>query len=296
MHSVPIGIVPKPHSTKLHLIVDHSAGDFSPNSMILKHEGHVHLDTLKHLGRTLIHAWRKHGRDVKLVLFKSDVSQAYRQLPMHVLWQIRQVITIENQHHVDCCNNFGNRRAGRIWCTFFGLVLWIATFVKLLTNIFGYVDDSFSWEFADRENWYGPYQKHLPVKQTALPTLFDELGVPHEEGKQLHGCILTIIGFNVDPNTMTITMPITSQLELISAIRNFAVVGSRSSLHDFESLGGWCNWSFNAYPLLRPGLSTLYANKHRKTQPFQLIWISKALCRELFGWLNILNTCQAFSS
>ncbi|PBK94094.1 DNA/RNA polymerase [Armillaria gallica] len=274
----------KPHSTKLRLIVNHSAGDFSPNSMIPKHEGHAHLDTLKHLGRALIHARRKHGRDVKLVLFKSDVSQAYRRLPMHVLWKIRQVVTIENQHHVDRCNNFGNRGAGRIWCTFFGLVLWIATFVKLLTDIFGYVNDSFSWEFADRETWYGPYQKYLPAKQTTLLTLFDELGVPHEEGKQLHGCILTIIGFDVDPNAMTITMPITSRLELISAIRNFAVVGSRRSLHDFESLGGWCNWSFNAYPLLRPGLSTLYAKKHGKTQPFQLIWISKALCRELL-WM-----------
>ncbi len=74
MHSVPIGVVSKPHSTKLHLIVNHSAGDFSPNSMIPKHEGHVHLDTLKHLGRALIHAWCKYGRDIKLVLFKSDVS------------------------------------------------------------------------------------------------------------------------------------------------------------------------------------------------------------------------------
>ncbi len=83
---------------------------------------------------------------------------------------------------------------------------------------------------------------------------------------------------------MTISMPITSRLELISAIRNFAVVGSRCSLRDFESLGGWCNWSFNAYPLLQPGLYTLYAKKHGKTQLFQLIWISKALCRKLL-WM-----------
>ncbi|KAK0430316.1 uncharacterized protein EV420DRAFT_1657681 [Desarmillaria tabescens] len=135
-----------------------------------------------------------------------------------------------------------------------------------------------------KKTWYGPYQKYLPTKQTALLTLFDELGVPHEEEKQLHGYILTIIGLDVDPNAMTITMPDSSRLELISAIRNFAVVGSQHSLHDFESLGGWCNWSFNAYPLLRPGLSMFYAKKHGKTQPFQLIGINKALCRELI-WM-----------
>ncbi len=125
MYSIPIGVVPKPRSSKLRLTVDHSAGDYSPNSMIPKWEGHVHLDTLRHLGRSLIHARRTHGTDVELVVFKSDVSQAYRRLPMHVLWQIRQIITINGENHVDRCNNFGNRAAGRIWCTF--LVLYFGS-------------------------------------------------------------------------------------------------------------------------------------------------------------------------
>ncbi|KAH7904309.1 hypothetical protein BJ138DRAFT_1019301, partial [Hygrophoropsis aurantiaca] len=34
MYSVPIHTIPKPHSDKLRLIVDHSAGSFSLNSMI----------------------------------------------------------------------------------------------------------------------------------------------------------------------------------------------------------------------------------------------------------------------
>ncbi|SJK99655.1 uncharacterized protein ARMOST_02963 [Armillaria ostoyae] len=127
---------------------------------------------------------------------------------MHILWQIHQTVTIDGQRHVDRCNNFGNRGAGHIWCTFFGLVLWIAIFIKMLTDIFGYVDDSFSWEFVDKKTWYSPYHKLLPTKQTSLLKLFDELSVPHEEEKQLYGDILTIIGFDIDPNAMTITMPI----------------------------------------------------------------------------------------
>ncbi len=154
----------------------------------------------------------------------------------------------------------------------------------MLLDIFGYVDDSFSWEFANQKTWYEPYRKFFPSKQAALLTLFDELGVPHEEEKQLHGHILTIIGFDVDPNAMTITMPISSRLELIHAIRNFALVGTHRPLRDLDSLAGWCNWSFNVYPLLRPGLSTLYAKKQGKSHPFQLVWISKALCRELL-WI-----------
>ena len=35
MYSMPIHAVPKPHSTDLHMVADHSAGQFSLNSMIL---------------------------------------------------------------------------------------------------------------------------------------------------------------------------------------------------------------------------------------------------------------------
>ena len=84
-----------------------------------------------------------------------------------------------------------------------GVVLWIAIFVKGIHDLFAYVDYSFSWEFADNMLWYEPYQKFLPVKQTKLLQLWDELQIPHEESKQVF-CSLMIISFNVDPNTMTV--------------------------------------------------------------------------------------------
>ncbi|KIJ38677.1 hypothetical protein M422DRAFT_176190 [Sphaerobolus stellatus SS14] len=63
--------------------------------------------------------------------------------------------------------------------------------------------------------WYEPYKKDLPAKQTQLLQLWDELGIPHEEPKQLWGTKLTIIGFDVDPNAMTITMPHQACMDLI---------------------------------------------------------------------------------
>jgi hypothetical protein len=90
--------------------------------------------------------------------------------------------------------------------TFFGLVLWIAIVVKSILDLFSYVDDTFSWEFANNMTYYAPYNKFLPTKQAHLLTLFDEVGVPHEEHKQVFGSPLQIISFYVDPNLMTITM------------------------------------------------------------------------------------------
>ena len=125
MTTIPLWVVPKPHSDKLRLVVDHSAGDFAPNSYISPEDASVHLDTLHALGEALLYIRNHHG-NVPLVLFKTDVSQAYRRLPMHPLWQMRQIVSIQDSYHVDNNNNFGNRGAGRLWVTFFSLVLWIA--------------------------------------------------------------------------------------------------------------------------------------------------------------------------
>ena len=76
MTAIPIGVVPKPHSHKLQLVVDQSSGDFAPNSFIPQ-QGIVPLDNLHDLRTILCHVCIKHGASTKLVVFKSDVSQAY---------------------------------------------------------------------------------------------------------------------------------------------------------------------------------------------------------------------------
>jgi hypothetical protein len=108
MTAIPIGVVPKPHSTKLHLVVDQSSGENSPNSLIPREHVTVPLDNLHDLGDRLITARTRYSTDRRLVVFKSDVSQAYRRLPLHPLWQLFQIVTIDGMCHVDQNNNFGN--------------------------------------------------------------------------------------------------------------------------------------------------------------------------------------------
>ncbi|KAF8801434.1 hypothetical protein BYT27DRAFT_7261977 [Phlegmacium glaucopus] len=155
MTTIPLWVVPKPHSDKLRLVVNHSVGNYSPNSYISSADAKVHLDTLHALGAALLQVRKEHG-DRELTLFKTDVFQAYRRLPVHPLWQLRQVVMIDGLHH-------------------------IAIFVKFILNLFAYVDDTFSWDFADSSTFYAPYRKHLPSKQAQLLSLFDDLGIPHKE-------------------------------------------------------------------------------------------------------------------
>jgi hypothetical protein len=285
MYSVPIHAVPKPHSDKLRLVVDHSAGDFSLNSMIASDaiKG-TRLDGLHSLGASLLRFRAEHPQE-ELVMFKSDVSLAFRRLPMHPLWQVRQIITFKSQRHVDRNNNFGGRGSPKVWISFMSLVAWIALRRKLIDDLKTYMDDSFSFELARNVLFYEPYQTFFPAKQTRLLQLWDEIRLPHDRAKQEFGSPLTVIGFDVDPNRMLATLPPHKKAALVEELRRFGVSHHRWTLREWQRLAGWCEWSFNVFPLLKPGLSSIYAKISGKQQPRALIYVNNAVEREL-RWMS----------
>jgi hypothetical protein len=93
----------------------------------------------------------------------------------------------------------------------------------------------------------------------ALLLLWDELGIPHEEWKQVFGSPLPVIGFEVDPNLMKISLREESKRNLVNELHVFAKYKQKRSLWDFEHIAGSLNWALNVCPLLRPGLSAVYA-------------------------------------
>ena len=50
-----------------------------------------------------------------LILWKADVSEDYRCMPMHPLWHLKQVVCYGSKRHVDRCNVFGGHASQRIW-------------------------------------------------------------------------------------------------------------------------------------------------------------------------------------
>ena len=79
---------------------------------------------MTHLGEMLLRK-KEESPDEELVVFKSDISDAYCNLPMHPLWQIKQVNTIQKQCHIDCQNSFGGKGSGLLFISFNALVTWI---------------------------------------------------------------------------------------------------------------------------------------------------------------------------
>jgi hypothetical protein len=127
----------------------------------------------------------------------------------------------------------------------------------------------------------------MPAKQVALLTLWDELHIPHKKKKQVWGPILTIIGFQLDINNMSITLPSEAKDRLISAIQDFINTDSRKRvLHEWQQLSGWISWSLNVFPHLRPALCHIYLKISQKSNKWSSIYINEGVKDDLTWFLG----------
>jgi len=243
MYCMPVFAIPKPHSSDLRMVTHQSAGEHSLNSMIpQEHIIGYPLDNLRHLGEFLL---LMHRRDPKSphTLFKSDIAEAYRLLPVHPYWQIKQANRIDGSLHIDRNCVFGGWASGCNWIAFMSLVSWIAKKKRNIELLGTYADNTFGPELATNVTYYEHYWKFMPTSQVKILCLWDEINLPHKEKKQVHGSVLTIIGIEVDANTLTLSMPPDSLKDLIMAITDFITNHRRFLLKEWQRLAGWMNWS-----------------------------------------------------
>ena len=286
MYSMPIHAVPKPNSDDLRLVTDHSAGPFSLNSMI----DHTQvtgfpLDNMRHLGEMLLDV-RKTVGNVPMVLWKSDIADAYRLLPMSPYWQIKQINTVDGQRYVDQHMAFGSSASAGIFISFNSLVAWIAKNEVGIPYLADYMDDSSGCNLLGDTCFYIPYEKDLPRDQYRLLMLWDALGIPHKPHKQIFGSPLTIIGISADPNSMTLTLPDVAKERLVAELRFWTSKPPKTSsgslkLKHWERLAGWFNWALNVYPLLRPALNNVYSKMTGKRSRDQRVYINNAVRDDL---------------
>jgi hypothetical protein len=290
MYCMPVHAVPKKDTTDLRMVTDHSAGQYSLNSMI-DHErvtGYP-LDNMRHLGEMLLHFVQRSIDHKTIVMWKSDVSEAYRRMPVHPYWQIKQANAVDGNHYIDRCNAFGTSSSGAIWISFNSLVAWIARHRLGFDYLATYVDDSSGFDVKGDTLFYEPYQLELPYHQTLLLHLWDDLGIPHKSSKQVSNDEkLTIIGIVVNPNTMTFSLPAKSKADLLEALTAWhtrPLNGSKQSyqLKYWQQMAGWVNWAFNVYPLLRPCLNRFYPKFAGIYNPTRKIHVNNDV-REDLAW------------
>ncbi|KAJ3792002.1 hypothetical protein GGU11DRAFT_694031, partial [Lentinula aff. detonsa] len=167
-----------------------------------------------------------------------------------------------------------------------GLVVWFAIFELHVEPLCCYVDDCYGVGDEEELELYEPYGEMFHRDQVTLLNLWDSLGIPHRQSKQLWGPTLVIIGFLVDPNNLTVTLPPDSKAELVQQVQEFAL-SRRRTLHEFQQLTGWVNWSLNVFPLLAPALSNVYEKMRGKSEQSALIFINKAVKEDLLWFAGL---------
>jgi len=246
------------------------------------------MDGVKSLGASL-RTFRQGYGDVELIMHKSDVAGAYRNIPMSPMWQLKQIVAHGDSKHVDRCNCFGCRGSYYVYLVFISLVCWIAEHVKGIKHLKCYIDDNCSFACVGDVKFYPPYGKYFPSDQTKLLELWNEIGLPHEDRKQIYGPIIPFIGFDVVPNAMSVSINSERKEALIQQILEFAKPGKHFPLKEFQSVAGHINWSLAVFPLLRPGLSATYAKMADKDRPHGLIRVNNAIRDELLWFTKHAN-------
>jgi hypothetical protein len=289
MYCMPAHAVPKPNSTDLRMVTDHSAGPYSLNSMVDHDQvtGYP-LDNMTHLGEMLIAHHLATADTRETVVWKSDIAEAYRLMPLHPHWQLKQINTVDSLRYVDRNVPFGNSSSAAIFISFNSLVAWIAKNERGIRNLATYIDDSSGFDYADDLLLYEPYNTHFPRHQTLLLQLWDDLCIPHKAKKQIFGPVIPIIGIDVDPNAMTLTLSPKRRADLCDALYSWAIKPPRPSktnyqLKHWQQIGGWINWAFNVFPLLRPCLNNFYHKISGVYNPSRRIWVNNAV-RDDFAW------------
>ena len=145
------------------MVTDHSAGEYSLNSMI--HHDLVTgypLDNMKYIGGMLLslHEYLPEGSE--LVMWKADIAEAYWLLPVHPPWQLKQINIIDELCHVDRNLAFGSSVSAVIFIAFNSLVMWIMVNVCAVEYLATYVNDSSGCNLAGNVAFYGPYGKNMP--------------------------------------------------------------------------------------------------------------------------------------
>jgi hypothetical protein len=152
------------------------------------------------------------------------------------------------------------------------------------------MDDFFGWDFTN--NLITFQGKSRPQKQVQLLIFWDFISCSFESRKQNHGAILKIIGFWVDTQNGSISLPPDSIANIIDYIQKFLVTPSHNPpLCEWQRLLRHLNWALNVFSLARPVLSSLYHKLQEKKLAKALIIWNTTNCSDLAWLLDVISKC-----
>lgn len=263
-------------------VVDQTASGL--NDGVPKEAAKVHYDTIAELGR-LLRFGNSRGT-LNGVVWKSDVSKAFRSLPVAKEWQLRQVHRSRvvdartgrrrEIFYVDQRVVFGGRLSPKLWCTVINVVLWGVKEHLRNEHLFVYVDDIFSVDYSHLlvtvTHPVTGESRAVPRDQARVLTVWSTVGVPWDWDKQIFGTSLVVLGHDIDAVALTVSLPAQAKLDFIAYLESFLATDS-PPLFRWQRLAGYSQWACTTIPLARFSLNSVYkkiAGKRRRNAPIRL--------------------------
>lgn len=258
----------------------------SLNDHIPLHEGKVRYDGLKELALVIV-VLKKEGRE-NMVPWKLDVARAFRHLPLHPLFTLRNAIILRSrkgnqQIYYDAQACFGGRAFPRAYCMFADLIVWIAVMIASVYILLHYVDDHFGISEIDI-----PGQEPVDMRRTR--GVFGQISVPLNE-KDEYGDGITIIGVEVRYDKATFEIP---QSKLIRYISTCTTLSTKTaiSMEDLEHAVGILDYCLTILPRGKVQNAPLYQAKARnyKVRKRDMIPMEIEMKESLRWWSIALAT------
>jgi hypothetical protein len=262
-----ISVVPKPEGgNRLIQNLSYPEGN-SVNDQIPEAAGKVVYDDIGTLARVIV---RLHVDGVRnWVPWNLDVSRAFRNLPLHPLFALRNGVMLTNRKgklmpFLDSQACFGGRTFPRAYCSVADVVGWIATegIEEVVNILLRFVDDHFGVSLIEEG-------QPEPRDMIILRKLFDKLGIPTND-RFGFGDGLVIIGKEVNYTEATI------QLSKEKLVRYMSTCGyflrrDHLNLGEIEHICGVLDYCVEMCPIGNPFNRVFYkvkaANYGKHTKP-----------------------------
>ena len=231
-------------------------------------------DRVDHLVGALRHLGLLDSSLPGAVLFKLDVTNAFKLLPMHPLWQLKQIMAVPYprapgssdrvvRYHVQHQAAFGSRASPCLWTSFMaGVHFVIAKRVPSVPRPLSYMDDEFNVDTSGDLVPHGRVGilRQLPAAQAAILREWDYLGVPWDWRKVGFGRVLEITGLVINLDEATVELPPAAVERFADEVDAFLAEPSRRHpLRKWQQLVGYATWALTTRPWARPLLAPVYA-------------------------------------
>lgn len=246
--------------------------------------GKVVYDNMSDLAN-VIRIFHKQGRK-NMVPWKLDVSRAFRHIPLHPLFSLRNGVVIKtrsgaDQIYIDSQACFGGRTFPRAYCALDDLWCWVAVKQFKVQVLFHFVDDHYGISEVE-----GPNEEPKDMKK--LRKAFELMNVPTNE-KHDFGDGIVVTGTEISYSDATFQLSEAKLIRYLSTCRSF-IPKSKMRVDELEHVCGILEHCIDIVPYGKTWQTSFYAAKSgtQSLAKCTLISITKGMKESLQWWVAIL--------